>query len=86
MLGTGVSDQLDKLAWLVVGDDVGTRTNLECSASVKIKSKTYGFDIDIPFRTSDDVVWRGQLGATYFAKGKSIEGRFGDVKLSFALE
>lgn len=86
VLVTDFSDQLDKLAFLIVEDDGGTRTNWKCSASVKIKSKTYGFDIDIPFRTSDDVVWRGQLGATYFAKGKSIEGRFGDVKLSFALE
>lgn len=86
VLVTDFSDQLDKLAFLIVEDDGGTRTNWKCSASVKIKSKTYGFDIDIPFRTSDDVVWRGQLGATYFTKGKTIEGRFGDVKLSFALE
>lgn len=86
VLVTDFSDQLDKLAFLIVEDDGGTRTNWKCSASVKIKSKTYGFDIDIPFRTSDDVVWRGQLGATYFTKGKSIEGRFGDVKLTFALE
>ena len=86
VLVTDFSDQLDKLAFLIVEDDGGTRTNWKCSASVKIKSKTYGFDIDIPFRTSDDVVWRGQLGSTYFTKGKSIEGRFGDVKLTFALE
>ena len=86
VLVTDFSDQLDKLAFLIVEDDGGTRTSWKCSASVKIKSKTYGFDIDIPFHTSDDVVWRGQLGATYFSKGKTIEGRFGDVKVSFALE
>lgn len=86
VLVTDFSDQLDKLAFLIVEDDGGTWTNWKCSASVKIKSKTYGFDIDIPYRSSDDVVWRGQLGATYFTKGKSIEGRFGDVKVTFALE
>lgn len=86
ILVTDFSDQLDKLAFLIAEDDGGTRTNWKCSASVKIKSKTYGFDIDIPYHSSDDVVWRGQLGATYFTKGKSIEGRFGDVKLTFALE
>jgi hypothetical protein len=86
LLVTDFSDQLDKLAFLIVEDDGGTRTNWKCSASVKIKSKTYGFDVDIPYHSSDDVVWRGQLGATYFTKGKSIEGRFGDVKITFALE
>lgn len=83
---TDFSDQLDKLAFLVVEDDGGTVTNWKCAASVKIKSKTYGFDIDIPYRASDDIVWRGQLGASYFTKGKTIEGRFGDVKITFALE
>ena len=86
VLVTDYSDQLDKLAFLVVEDDGGTRTNWKCAAAVKIKSKTYGFDIDIPFNSRDDVVWRGQLGATYFSKGKTIEGRFGDVRLTFALE
>ena len=83
---TDFSDQLDKLAFLVVEDDGGTIMNWKCAASVKIKSKTYGFDIDIPFHSYDDIVWRGQLGSTYFTKGKTIEGRFGDVKLTFALE
>lgn len=86
VLVTDFSDQLDKLAFLISEDDGGTRTNWKCSASVKIKSKTYGFDIDIPIHSSDDIVWRGQLGSTYFTKGKAIEGRFGDVKITFALE
>ena len=86
VLVTDFSEQLDKLAFLIVEDDGGTRTNWKCSATVKVKSKSYGFDIDIPFNTHDDIVWRGQLGATYFSKGKTIEGRFGDVKLTFALE
>ena len=86
VLVTDFSDQLDKLAFLISEDDGGTQTNWKCAASVKIKSKTYGFDIEIPIHSADDIVWRGQLGSTYFTKGKSIEGRFGDVKLTFALE
>ena len=86
MLITDFSDQLDKLAFLVVEDDGGTVNRWKCTASVKIKSKTYGFELDIPYHSSDDIVWRGQLGATYFTKGKTIEGRFGDVNVTFALE
>ncbi|MBR4788956.1 MAG: hypothetical protein IK030_04490, partial [Bacteroidales bacterium] len=38
------SEQLDKLAFLVTESDGGTRTSWKCETSVKIKSKTYGFD------------------------------------------
>jgi len=86
LLVSDFSEQLEKLAFLVVEDDGGTRTNWKCSATVKIKSKSYGFDVNLPLNTHDDVVWRGQLSAGYFTKGKSIEGRFGDVKITFALE
>ncbi len=86
ILVTDFSNQLDKLAFLISEDDGGTITSWKCSASVKIKSKTYGFDLDIPLHQYDDVVWRGQLGATFFNKGGTIEGRFGDVMLTFALE
>ncbi|MCR5519111.1 MAG: hypothetical protein K6F21_02150 [Bacteroidales bacterium] len=86
LLVSDFSEQLEKLAFLVVEDDGGTQTNWKCSATVKVKSKSYGFDVNLPLNTHDDVVWRGQLSAGYFPKGKSIEGRFGDVKITFALE
>lgn len=83
---TDFSDQLDRLAFLICEDDGGSITTWKCSAAVKIKSKTYGFDFEIPLHVHDDVVWRGQLGASFFTQGRVIEGRFGDVMLTFALE
>ena len=86
LMVTDFSDQLDKLAFLITEDDGGTITTWKCSTTVKIKSKTWGFDLEIPLHQYDDIVWRGQLGSSYFTKGKEIEGRFGDVMLTFALE
>ena len=58
---TDFTNQLDKIAMLVTEDDGGTTTSWKCSASVKLQSKTYGFDLDMPYRDKDDIVWRGQL-------------------------
>ncbi len=80
------SEQLDKLAFLVTESDGGTRTSWKCETSVKIKSKTYGFDIDIPLYSNDDIVWRGQLAASFFTSAPVVSGRFGDVKIDFKLE
>lgn len=86
VLVTGFSSQLDKLPFMITEDDGGTQTSWKCSASVKVKSKTYGFDIDIPYRTADDIVWRGQLSASWFASDAQVRGNFGDVSITFALE
>ena len=85
VLVTGFSDQLDKLPFMITEDDGGTQTSWKCAASVKIKSKTYGFDIDIPYRTGDDIVWRGQLAASWFASDGEVRGNFGDVSVTFEL-
>lgn len=86
VLVTGFSEQLDKLPFMITEDDGGTQTSWKCSAAVKVKSKTYGFDIDIPYRTGDDIVWRGQLAASWFASDAEVRGNFGDVSITFALE
>lgn len=52
----------------------------------KIKSKTYGFDLSIPYYDKDDIVWRGTLSADYFRETSPVTGRFGDVKVTFDLE
>ena len=83
---TDFTNQLDKLAFLIVEDDGGTRTNWRCQASVKIQSKSYGFDIDIPYNEKDDVVWRGQISARFFEEQDVVVGRFGDVICSFELD
>lgn len=77
--------QMDKIAFLVTEDDGGTRTSWKCSAVVKIQSKSYGFDLDLPFNEKDDVVWRGQLSAGFFQEEDEVCARFGDVMLTFEL-
>lgn len=83
---TNFTNQLDNLAFLISEDDGGTQTSWKCSATVKIKSKSYGFDVDIPYKENDDIVWRGQLSASFFQSEDIVLGRFGDVEVEFALE
>lgn len=80
------TDQLQNLAFMITEDDGGTLTSWKCSATVKIQSKSYGFDIEIPFNSRDDIVWRGQISRSYLEKNNDVEGHFGDVFLTFALE
>lgn len=83
---TNFTNQLDNLAFLITEDDGGTQTNWKCSATVKINSRSYGFDVNIPYNEKDDIVWRGQLSASFFQSEDVVSGRFGDVVVSFALE
>ncbi|MCI1639931.1 MAG: hypothetical protein LKI42_01495, partial [Bacteroidales bacterium] len=79
------TDQLENCAFMITEDDGGTRTVWNCSAVVKIKSKSYGFDISIPFNKRDDIVWRGSLSGRYLEKNNEISGHFGDVDLKFGI-
>lgn len=79
------TDQLESCAFMVTEDDGGTKTSWKCSAAVKIKSKSYGFDMSIPFNSSDDIVWRGQLSRRYLEKYNRIPGHFGDLDLTFSI-
>lgn len=82
---TDLTDQMETLAFLIVEDDGGTSTSWKCEATVKYNSKAYGFDISIPYKDKDDIVWRGQLGTSFFSRTSPVEGRFGDVKVTFQL-
>ncbi len=86
VLLTDFTNQLEKLAFLITEDDGGTWTSWKCSATVKVNSKSYGFDVDIPYRDKDDIVWRGQLDASFFQKEDTVSARFGDVIVGFELE
>lgn len=77
------SEQLNNVAFMVTEDDGGTRTEWKCSATVKVKSKSYGFDISLPFNTKDDIVWRGQLASGYLEKYDGIASRLGDTEITF---
>lgn len=79
------TDQVDNMAFMIVEDDGGTKTTWNCSATVKVQSKSYGFDISIPFNTRDDIVWRGMISHKYFETYNDVQGHFGDVYLTFAI-
>lgn len=83
---TDFTPQIQSMAFLVTEDDGGARTNWKCSAAVKIASKTYGIELDIPYNEKDDIVWRGQLSSDFLRSGETVTGRFGDVEITFAFE
>ena len=58
-------------------------TQWKCEAMVKYNSKSYGFNLDIPYRSKDDIVWRGQLSRDYLTGGRYTYSRLGDVEVTF---
>ena len=91
VLLTNFTEQMEKIAFMVIEDDGGVTTSWKCSAVVKYNSKQYGFELEIPYKDKDDVVWRGQLTRNFFEDvfekgGGSLTGRFGDVEITFVLE
>ena len=91
VLLTNFTDQMEKIAFMILEDDGGTTTSWKCSAVVKYNSKQYGFELEIPYKDKDDVVWRGQLTRNYFQDlfdkgGGVLTGRFGDVEITFSLD
>ncbi len=77
--------QLDQCAFIVVEDDGGTRTSWKCSAIGKYNSKQYGFELEIPLNTRDDIVWRGSLSHSYIEKFNGQAANFGSVELVLEL-
>ena len=77
------TSQLTQVAFMIVEDDGGSLTQWKCSAVVKVASKSYGFDISLPFNTRDDIVWRGQLSRRYIETTNNVTGHFGDVDITF---
>ena len=76
---------LDNCAFMMTEDDGGTMTTWKCSAMVKYNSKSYGFEIELPLRTRDDIIWRGALTRTYIERNNGVTGHFGDVDLVLEL-
>lgn len=85
LLISELTDQLESFALMIVEDDGGSQTTWNCSATVKVQSKSYGFDISLPMRTRDDIVWRGQVSRKYFEAYNNVQGHFGDVYLTFQI-
>ncbi|MBR5107631.1 MAG: hypothetical protein IK098_06295 [Bacteroidales bacterium] len=76
---------LDNCAFMMVEDDGGTMTTWKCAAMVKYNSRSYGFEIEIPLRVRDDIIWRGALTRTYIERNNGVTGHFGDVDLVLEL-
>lgn len=79
------TESLSSCAFMMIEDDGGTQTSWKCSATVKYNSKAYGFDLEIPLRTRDDIVWRGALSRSYIERFNGETGHFGDVDLVLEL-
>ncbi len=79
------TEQLESCGFLISEYDGGTRTKWDCSAVVKINSKSYGFEIEIPINTKDDIVWSGTLSRRYIVANNGVTGTFGDVDLTFEI-
>ncbi len=76
---------LQNCALMLTEDDGGTRTTWKCSAMVKYNSKSYGFELEIPLHSRDDIVWRGSLTRNYIERYSGTTGHFGDVELVLEL-
>lgn len=79
------TDQVSSCAFMITEDDGGTRTDWNCTALVRVASKSYGFEMKIPFNSRDDVVWRGQLSDRWLEQNSNVVGHFGDVDLTFEI-
>lgn len=86
LLLSGIDEQLRQIALQVTESDGGSRSSWKCQAKVMIKSKSYGIDVELPFYSQDDIVWRGPIDLNYIRALGSDKGRFGDVEIRFAME
>ena len=70
---------------MIIEDDGGTKTSWKCSAMVKYNSKSYGFEVDLPYNQRDDIIWRGPLTKTYLEKNSGLSMNYGEVDLVMEL-
>ena len=83
------TEQMEDIAFMIIEDDGGTTTNWKCSATVKYNSKSYGFDLEIPYKDKDDIVWRGPLSRKMLQpvlEQGTMTRKFVDVEITFAAE
>ena len=83
VLMTDWSEDIEWCAFQITEDDGGARTEWSTKAKVFVEGKSYGFEINIPLNSRDDVVWRGRLDYKWFDQLSGTSGSFGDVELVF---
>ncbi len=86
VLLSAYSPQLEECALLIHEDDGGTKKTWKCQALVRIESKSFGIEVDLPFSSYDDIVWRGRLDQRYLVAHNAEKARFGDLGLTFEIE
>ena len=79
------TQQLSNCGLMIVEDDGGTQTSWKCSAVVKFKSQSYGLEVDLPFRTRDDIIWRGSVTRSYVERNSGKTVNLGDVEVVMEL-
>lgn len=77
------TEQMDKMAFLITEDDGGKTESWKCNAVVKLKSKSFGFELEIPYKDRDDIVWRGQLSHSFFGDKSITTATLGGVAVVF---
>lgn len=77
--------QLSSCGLMIIEDDGGTQTSWKCSAVVKYKSQSYGFEVDLPFRTRDDIIWRGSVTRSFVERNSGKPVNLGDVEVVMEL-
>ena len=85
LLASEWTEQMEDIAFMISEDDGGTITSWKVEGTVKIKSKTYGIEIELPIRSRDDIVWRGSLSRRYIQNNSGKVQHFGDVELTLEL-
>lgn len=85
LLVSNWTDQMVNSAFMITEDDGGTRTDWECTALVRVESKSYGIEMKLPLNSRDDIVWRGQLASKWLEANNGKAGHFGDVDVTFEL-
>ena len=83
LLVSNWTDQMVNCAFMITEDDGGTRTNWECTALVRVESKSYGIEMKLPLNSRDDIVWRGQLASKWLEAHNGKANHFGDVDVTF---
>ena len=77
--------QMTHCALMITEDDGGTLTEWKCTALVRVASKSYGVELNLPFNSRDDIVWRGHVTSRWLEANNNVVGHFGDVDLTFEL-
>ncbi|HJJ94261.1 MAG TPA: hypothetical protein O0W83_00905, partial [Methanocorpusculum sp.] len=86
LLVSNWTGQIVNSAFMITEDDGGTRTDWECTALVRVESKSYGVEMKLPLNSRDDIVWRGQLASKWLESYNGRTGHFGDVGVTFEFQ